>query len=111
MKRKRNQIEETSHDNKKFRLYESTEQINNNFDSSFENKKEDFILTQEIAENEILSDISGNKWRIGVPVGKGSFGEIFLASNDISRPVNCENSSFVTKIEPHSNGKIFLSLK
>ena len=109
MKRKRNQTEETSHDNKKFRLHESAEQIDNNFDSSFENKKKYFVLTQEIAEHEILSDISGNKWRIGVPVGKGSFGEIFLASDDISRPVNCENSNFVTKIEPHSNGKIICS--
>jgi hypothetical protein len=38
-------------------------------------------------------------------VGKGSFGEIFLASDDIIKPVNVKNSNFVIKIEPHSNGK------
>ena len=43
-------------------------------------------------------------------VGKGSFGEIFLASNDTNKHVTCENSKYVVKIEPHSNGPLFVEI-
>lgn len=118
MKRKRNQAEENycSYNNinvgKKFRLAEN-ENIsddNNEADTSMEEKKEEFVLTREIADSAILSDIAGNKWRIGAPVGKGSFGEIFLASSDIARRVDVKNAQFVTKIEPHSNGPLFVEI-
>lgn len=42
--------------------------------------------------------------------GKGSFGEIFLASDDISRPVSDRNAKYVVKIEPHSNGPLFVEI-
>lgn len=42
--------------------------------------------------------------------GKGSFGEIFLASDDISRPVTARNAKYVAKIEPHSNGPLFVEI-
>lgn len=49
--------------------------------------------------------------RIGcVFIGKGSFGEIFLASDDISKPVNSENAKFVVKIEPHKSGPLFVEI-
>lgn len=79
-------------------------------DTSTEEKKEEFVLTREIAENAILTDIAGIKWRIGAPVGKGSFGEIFLASSDTSRPVDIKTAQFVSKIEPHSNGPLFVEI-
>lgn len=112
MKRKRNQPEENSqncNEEKKLRFTEESPNSCENFDFDLdlcsENKKEEFVLTREIAEHEILADILGNKWRVGEPVGKGSFGEIFLASDDIAKPVNHINSTHVIKIEPHSNGK------
>lgn len=43
-------------------------------------------------------------------IGKGSFGEIFLASDDISRPVTIENAKFVVKIEPHRSGPLFVEI-
>lgn len=112
MKRKRNQTDETNQnhdDDKKIRFNEGDQEqfYDNILDASTDSKKGEFVLTREIAEHEIITDISGNKWRIGVPVGKGSFGEIFLASDDITKPVNVKNSNFVIKIEPHSNGKKF----
>ena len=115
MKRKRNQIEETfSSEGKKFRLDEDDNkhptEYNDEADVSTEEKKEDFVLTREIAENEVLSDITGNTWRIGAPIGKGSFGEIFLASDDVGRPVDVTNAQYVTKIEPHSNGPLFVEI-
>ncbi|TMW43312.1 hypothetical protein DOY81_011609, partial [Sarcophaga bullata] len=43
-------------------------------------------------------------------IGKGNFGEIFLASDNISIPVTNENAKFVVKIEPHSNGPLFVEI-
>lgn len=42
--------------------------------------------------------------------GKGSFGEIFLASDDITAPVTSENAKFVVKIEPHKSGPLFVEI-
>lgn len=113
MKRKRYQTEETCqsfNDGKKFRLNETDLNSEQHYDSILDvstiSQKEEFVLTREIVEHEIISDISGNKWRIGKATGKGSFGEIFLVSDDITKPVNVKNSNYVIKIEPHSNGKL-----
>lgn len=43
-------------------------------------------------------------------IGKGSFGEIFLASDDTSRSVTTETAKYVAKIEPHSNGPLFVEI-
>lgn len=43
-------------------------------------------------------------------LGKGNFGEIFLASDNISVPVTGENAPFVVKMEPHSNGPLFVEI-
>lgn len=117
MKRKRNQIEDNcnnNNDNKKHRLVEEESDIyqleDNENNASLGEKKEEFVLTRELADNAILTDLSGRKWRIGEPVGKGSFGEIFLASNDTSLKVDVRNAQFVTKIEPHSNGPLFVEI-
>jgi hypothetical protein len=80
MKRRRNQTEEVIqnvNERKKYRPQkECIVERNVDFlDMSLESKKEEFVLTRELAEHEIISDISGKKWRIGVPVGKGSFGK------------------------------------
>jgi hypothetical protein len=124
MKRKRNQIEEGFHNNnninnesKKLRvsapapaLVLDSSEITEADTSLEEEKKEEFVLTREIADSAVVTDIAGNKWRIGAPIGKGSFGEIFLASNDINRPVNVKTAHYVTKIEPHSNGPLFVEI-
>lgn len=107
---------------KKRKCHEKQNNNNNNSDNETENdiingdeslaeeKKEEFVLTKEIADNVIITDISGNKWRIGAPVGKGSFGEIFLASNITNKPVDRKNAQHVAKIEPHSNGPLFVEI-
>lgn len=113
MKRKRNQGDENYSNNngKKIRYDpDNLEPLGNTAETSVEERTEEFVLTREIAENAVLSDIAGNKWRIGSPVGKGSFGEIFLVSDDISRPVDVRNAQHVTKIEPHSNGPLFVEI-
>lgn len=115
MKRKRHQIEEeeshvniNNNESKKLRIDSSFEE--DDVDTSFEQKKEEFVLTREVADSAVLTDIAGSKWRIGSPVGKGSFGEIFVCSNDISHKVDVKSARFVTKIEPHSNGPLFVEI-
>lgn len=43
-------------------------------------------------------------------IGKGSFGEIFLASDNIDEPVTSENARYVVKIEPHKSGPLFVEI-
>lgn len=43
-------------------------------------------------------------------IGKGSFGEIFLASDDTIHPVTSENAKYVVKIEPHKSGPLFVEI-
>lgn len=118
MKRKRQQLEEQinhNNNNETKKLKYAAEDNSILFDeseinTSTDEKRDEFVLTREIAENAVLSDIAGNKWRIGAPIGKGSFGEIFLASDDIARSVSVKNAHYVTKIEPHSNGPLFVEI-
>ncbi|XP_070496005.1 uncharacterized protein bsd [Chironomus tepperi] len=115
MKRKRIQNEESnnnSNSDKKVRVSDEGNESKSDhaeLDNSIIERKE-FVLTREVADNSILCDITGSQWRIGAPVGAGSFGEIYLASNDISKPVDRYNANFVTKIEPHSNGPLFVEI-
>lgn len=119
MKRKRNQVDETGttnnnniNDGKKLRFAADENELDDydEANTSNEEKREEFVLTREVAENAILSDIAGNNWRIGAPIGKGSFGEIFLASNKTTRSVDIRSAHYVTKIEPHSNGPLFVEI-
>lgn len=119
MKRKRNQIEDTSthnnnnvNDGKKLRFAVEDFELDvyDEANTSNEEKSEEFVLTRQVAENAILSDIANKNWRIGAPIGKGSFGEIFLASSETNRPVDVRSAHYVTKIEPHSNGPLFVEI-
>uniref|UniRef100_A0A182JYE5 non-specific serine/threonine protein kinase n=1 Tax=Anopheles christyi TaxID=43041 RepID=A0A182JYE5_9DIPT len=70
----------------------------------------EFTLSKEFVDGTRLMDLTLKQWRIGKPIGKGSFGEIFLASDDIDTPVTSENAKYVVKIEPHSNGPLFVEI-
>lgn len=91
--------------------------------------KPEYILSRDLVNGTILTDIAKKRWRIGKPigefepenmlfnqflsvkfVGKGSFGEIFLASDEINTPVTSSNAKYVVKIEPHSNGPLFVEI-
>ncbi|XP_052862756.1 uncharacterized protein LOC128269353 [Anopheles cruzii] len=70
----------------------------------------EFTLSKEFVDGTLLMDLALKQWRIGKPIGKGSFGEIFLASDDIEQPVTSETAEYVVKIEPHSNGPLFVEI-
>lgn len=58
----------------------------------------------------VFTDIQLKKWRIGKPIGRGSFGRIYLASDDVDNEVTKFNARYVVKIEPHTNGPLFVEI-
>ncbi|XP_014103620.2 uncharacterized protein bsd [Bactrocera oleae] len=75
-----------------------------------ESPKPVYTLLPSIVNGTIMYDLMQKPWRLGKPIGKGNFGEIFLASDNTSIPVTNENAKFVVKIEPHSNGPLFVEI-
>ncbi|XP_043489088.1 serine/threonine-protein kinase VRK1-like isoform X2 [Polistes fuscatus] len=66
-------------------------------------------LPAKLPVDEILTDITQNKWRLGNSIGYGGFGDIYLASKDITSPVT-DDAQYVIKIEPHNNGPLFVEM-
>lgn len=69
-----------------------------------------YSLTTDIVDGAVLTDLCAKQWRCGKPIGKGSFGEIFLASDDTTQAVNDDNAKYVVKIEPHKSGPLFVEI-
>ncbi|EDW02740.1 glutamic acid-rich protein [Drosophila grimshawi] len=69
-----------------------------------------YTLRPSVVNGTILRDVLSKAWRLGRPIGKGNFGEIFLASDDTVCPVSLESAKYVVKIEPHSNGPLFVEI-
>ncbi|XP_043992418.1 serine/threonine-protein kinase VRK1-like isoform X1 [Gambusia affinis] len=67
-------------------------------------------LPKPLPEDFILTDTEKKKWRLGKIIGQGGFGLIYLASQDISRPVPSD-TDFVIKVEYCDNGPLFSELK
>ncbi|XP_012234533.1 serine/threonine-protein kinase VRK1-like [Linepithema humile] len=66
-------------------------------------------LPMQLPAGEILTDITQNKWKLGNTIGYGGFGDIYLASNDITSSVG-QDAKYVVKIEPHNNGPLFVEM-
>lgn len=62
----------------------------------------------DIKPGTLLTDIVGQRWRLGKPVGTGAFGEIFLASN-LDDPTRA-NEKYVAKVESHKSGPLFVEI-
>ncbi|UYV62307.1 VRK1 [Cordylochernes scorpioides] len=64
------------------------------------------LLAGKLPAGEIITDNSGKMWRIGKSIAVGGFGDIYLASDEIKKPVD-RNSSYVVKAEFHTNGTLY----
>ncbi|XP_054281880.1 serine/threonine-protein kinase VRK1-like isoform X2 [Macrosteles quadrilineatus] len=64
-------------------------------------------LPDPISEGELLTDSAQKTWRLGRSIGLGGFGEIYLASDEVNKPVR-EDAPFVIKVERHTNGPLFV---
>lgn len=67
------------------------------------------VSGENLKQGEILTDITGKKWKLGKTVGIGGFGQIYLASDVIKEDV-LANSPYVAKVESHSNGPLFVEI-
>lgn len=67
-------------------------------------------LPVPLPENFTLTDTEKKKWKLGKIIGRGGFGLIYLASQDLDKPV-AQDSNFVIKLEYHENGPLFSELK
>ncbi|KAM9847384.1 serine/threonine-protein kinase VRK2 [Aulostomus maculatus] len=67
-------------------------------------------LPKPLPEGFILTDTEKKKWRLGKMIAQGGFGLIFLASQDVNRPVAAD-ADFVIKVEYQENGPLFSELK
>ncbi|XP_016997423.3 uncharacterized protein bsd [Drosophila takahashii] len=81
-----------------------------NNSSVMESPRPVYTLRPSVVNGTILRDVLSKAWRLGRPIGKGNFGEIFLASDDTVCPASSETAKYVVKIEPHSNGPLFVEI-
>ncbi|KAK7580591.1 hypothetical protein V9T40_001220 [Parthenolecanium corni] len=65
--------------------------------------------SKSIPQGEILTDLKDKKWKLGPAIGIGGFGEIYLASDDLSKPV-AQKSDYVVKVEPFMSGPLFVEI-
>jgi serine/threonine protein kinase len=63
----------------------------------------------DLKHGEFLKDITGKQWKLGKAVGIGGFGEIYLASDNLTKEVKTD-SEYVAKVESHKNGPLFVEM-
>ncbi len=64
-----------------------------------------FLLPDPVPRGFVLTDNSGGGWVVGGVIGTGGFGEIYAA-----RRSSGGREDFVVKVEPHSNGPLFVEV-
>ncbi|XP_028922050.1 serine/threonine-protein kinase VRK1 isoform X2 [Ornithorhynchus anatinus] len=67
-------------------------------------------LAENFAAGEILTDMTRKEWKVGIPIGQGGFGCIYLADGNSSKSVGSD-APCVVKVEPSENGPLFTELK
>ncbi|XP_071413661.1 serine/threonine-protein kinase VRK1 isoform X1 [Pithys albifrons albifrons] len=67
-------------------------------------------LAELFTAGEVLVDISRKEWKLGVPIGQGGFGRLYLADVNSSKEV-VSDAPYVVKVEPSENGPLFTELK
>jgi len=68
-----------------------------------------FLLPDPLPKGETLTDTIKQKWILGKAIGVGGFGELYLASF-LSPDGKTSPEKFVVKVEPHSNGPLFVEV-
>jgi len=68
-----------------------------------------FLLPDPLPRGEVLVDTIKQKWILGKAIGVGGFGELYLASYQ-STDGKISPEKFVIKVEPHSNGPLFVEV-
>ncbi|XP_071972163.1 serine/threonine-protein kinase VRK1 isoform X2 [Engystomops pustulosus] len=67
-------------------------------------------LAEEFPQGEVLVDSAKKQWKLGLPIGQGGFGRLYLADENSSKTVG-PDAPYVIKVEPSDNGPLFSELK
>ncbi|XP_058470459.1 serine/threonine-protein kinase VRK1 [Solea solea] len=67
-------------------------------------------LAEEFPPGEVLTDTRKKAWKLGIPIGQGGFGLLYLANEDSAKSVGAD-ARYVIKVEPSENGPLFSELK
>jgi len=67
-----------------------------------------YLLPDPLPEGLVIKDLRKQKWKIGKSIGLGGFGEIYSAALLDGKSLSEEE--YVVKVEPHSNGPLFVEL-
>jgi len=67
-----------------------------------------FLLPDPLPRGERLQDSVKGEWVLGKAIGVGGFGELYLAAAATNGKLS--NEDYVIKIEPHSNGPLFVEV-
>ncbi|XP_075049349.1 serine/threonine-protein kinase VRK1 isoform X2 [Mixophyes fleayi] len=67
-------------------------------------------LAEEFPPGEVLIDSVKKQWKLGLPIGQGGFGRLYLADENSSKTVG-PDAPYVIKVEPSENGPLFSELK
>ena len=62
-----------------------------------------------VSEGHQLQDTKQRTWTVGKPIGSGGFGAIYLCDAG-QRKVVGDDAEYVVKIEPHTNGPLFVEM-
>lgn len=93
----------------------STPTTKNNVDEEVDDRETNrrspngFLLPDPLPRGEVLRDSLKQEWVLGKAIGVGGFGELYLASTRNSQG-SLGSENFVIKIEPHSNGPLFVEV-
>ena len=66
-------------------------------------------IAPPVPEGHQLRDSRQKTWTVGRPVGSGGFGAIYLCDHG-THDVVSDEAEYVVKIEPHSNGPLFVEM-
>ncbi|KAM4690573.1 serine/threonine-protein kinase VRK1 [Rhinophrynus dorsalis] len=67
-------------------------------------------LAEEFPPGEVLTDSAKKQWKLGLPIGQGGFGRLYLADENSPKTVG-PDAPYVIKVEPSENGPLFSELK
>uniref|UniRef100_A0A8C5IKX7 Serine/threonine-protein kinase VRK1 n=1 Tax=Junco hyemalis TaxID=40217 RepID=A0A8C5IKX7_JUNHY len=67
-------------------------------------------LAELFSLGEVLADTAKKEWKLGVPVGEGGFGRLYLADVNSSKSVGSD-APYVAKVEPSESGPLFTELR
>jgi len=87
----------------------STEKVTEDTREQNRRSPNGFLLPDPLPRGEVLTDTIRQQWVLGKPIGVGGFGELYMAAFR-SPDGGLSPEKFVVKVEPHSNGPLFVEV-